>query len=651
VTVPQIPVRADIVDPAARPSNRSSNVLIPIPDGLFGAVTRARLRRAANWYGVIWAAGLGFCLAGSPGWAALGAGLQFPGAALLVTGHPVLAGLAFTAVLFAVFLWWALGPVLLTPLIWIAMAGWGAALAEGDPTAARKALAVGLCPAIVAGSLAVHRRRHRRQVLSGQQCNRQLAHREFLIVGPPGDAGLPVAESSPDDLAHLRYGLDLALQPLDRFAGFLRMDQFREGATRYQLTALGYALGMAQFTRTPAFTGYHAAAMRNVIEKVLDPRVWRYWALENAWGNLRLNSDPVDTAENVMLTGFWGVVLGMYESLNDDRYCAPGALTFRHGSTAYEHDFGAVARVLHRNVMQSDYALFACEPNWIYSVCNTFGLNTLLAHDRLHSTGTAEPARTRLRAAMDAEFTRPDGNILGVRSNRLGMSWNFWVGTSVQTTTAYWMHPGMPDLAMRTWALIRDRALEIRDGLLVIPRSTSNRLDPGNYRVGHDTFAQIVTLMAARELGDEHYADAAERTLREREPTVSAGGAIRLRDVSPMANCYALLGRFGRHSGLRDLISFGPPPEWRTGPVLADAPYPDVLVARAVTDGTALDLVLRPGRQPVRAPLVLERLVPHREYFAVGAVEQRLVADERGRAVVQADLAGRHELRIHPVTS
>lgn len=55
----------------------------------------------------------------------------------------------------------------------------------------------------------------------------------------------------------------LALQPLDSFAGFTKIDQFREAATRYQLNALSYSLSMAQFTRTPAFTGYLAEAQRN----------------------------------------------------------------------------------------------------------------------------------------------------------------------------------------------------------------------------------------------------------------------------------------------------------------------------------------------------------------------------------------------------
>ena len=56
---------------------------------------------------------------------------------------------------------------------------------------------------------------------------------DFVITGPPQLASdLPVAESSPDDLARLRYALDMALQPVERFDGFTTLDQYREAAAR-----------------------------------------------------------------------------------------------------------------------------------------------------------------------------------------------------------------------------------------------------------------------------------------------------------------------------------------------------------------------------------------------------------------------------------
>jgi hypothetical protein len=209
------------------------------------------------------------------------------------------------------------------------------------------------------------------------------------------------------------------------------------------------------------------------------------------------------------------------------------------------------------------------------------------------------------------------------------------------------MHAGLPELSQRTWWLLRERGLTLRDGLLELPKFLSNGLDPGNYQLGRDTFGQIVTIMAAREVGDEEYAVAAQRTIDEREPVEEADGVRRLKDSSGLANHYANLGRFGRRSGLRDLVAHGVPDAWRTGPMLADVAYPEVLVAKAVTDGAALDLVLLPGAGPVRTKLAIERLVPGRSYAVSGAVSSQLTADADGRALVEIDLGGRLEVRIH----
>jgi hypothetical protein len=634
----------------ARPGNHSTSVLIPRPAGLFGPVTGARLGRAGRTLALVWALGLALTLLPfGASWRALGAGLQVPGGGLFYAGHPVYAALAAFGLFLSVFLWWAMGPIVAPPAVWAIGIAAGALSADHSASHGKVTGIAVTLPALLSLGLAGHLLQRRRRLADGARLNGELARHEFLIVGAPA-AGetLPVAESSLEDLAHLRYALDLALQPVEEFQGFLKLDQFREAATRYQINALGYALSMAQFTRTPAFAGYQAEAQRNVIEKMLVPAVWRYWGLENTWGNLDRNADPIDNDENVMLTGFWGLQIGMYAALNDTRYSTPGALTFRAGDREYRHDFGTLAERCHRNVAGSEFALFPCEPNWIYSICNTFGLNTQLCHDQLHGTGYAAASLPRLRTGYDNEFTRPDGCLIGMRSEHLGLTWNLWSGTAVQTPTAYFMHAGLPEIAQRTWWLLREQALTIRDGHLHFPLTTANRLDPGNYKLGGDSFAQVCALMAAREVGDEEYARAAERTLADRS-VAEQSGARRYTDASLFANAYGLLGRFGRHSGLRDLVNHGVPAAWRSGPRLAEAAYPEVLVARAVTDGAGLDLVLQPGAGPVRTTLALDRLVPGRLYAVQGAGSDTLIADAAGHATLAVDLGGRTEIRLLPL--
>jgi hypothetical protein len=611
-------------------------------------VTRRRLRRAFGAYALLWLCGLvPLLIDAPPAWRAAGLGLALPGGALAYGGHPIWAFAALFGTFFSVALWWTLGPVILPPIVWIGSAIVGA-LVVGDVRPPSAVFALGTIPIASVLLYGIHRVRHAGHVRTGQAVNAQLAEVEFTVTGDPGDqVRVPITEHSEEDLKRLRYALDLALQPLNEFRGFNRLDQFREGALRYQVNMLGWSLSMAQFTRTPAFTGYLAQAQRNAIEKMLNRKVWGYWAYENAWGRLSLNRDPVDTPENIMLGGYHGLMIGLYSALNDDRYNEPGALTYRwNDRVGYPHSASSVASITHRNMTTSAYTLFACEPNWIYPICNTMGMNTLLSHDRDHDTEHFADLCDALRTSYEQEFLRPDGRLIGVRSNHLGLSWNFWTGEAVQLSTAYWLHATMPDVAHRTWWLVKRRL----DETGALPISASNRLDPGNYHLGTQAYGRVLTLLTARELGDEETAARIQATLEERERTMESNGVSKYADASTFTNLYANLARFSRHSAMRDLLRFGTPPAWKTGPVLADVAYPDVLVAKAVSDGSGLELVVRPGNGPVRTTLRIERLQPGREYAVSGASAARVVASATGTADVEVDLGDRLEVSLRPTS-
>ncbi|GAA0634521.1 hypothetical protein GCM10009547_43210 [Sporichthya brevicatena] len=629
-------------------SDRLLVVLIPRPSSVWPPVAGRRLQRALLLYLTVWLLAVlpGLVGAGT-GWQAAGLGLALPGGGFLFSGQVLAAVATLLALVVATFLWWSIGIVLLPPLVWIGSAVLAGILADTGHTAGR-VLALALMPAAFAAFALLHRFRHAAQVRRGAALNAELARTRFVVTGtPPIEGRVPVAEHSETDLAQLRHLLDLGLQPLDRFQGFDDLDEFREAATRYQTTAVGYALAMSQFTRTPAFTGYLQEAQRNLVLKMLRPEVWSYWRLENAWGNLRLDADPVDTPDNIMLTGYWGTQIGMYEAMNDTTFSAPGSLSFQGRDRRYAYSFGDLARMVDRNFGLSDFTLFPCEPNWIYTGCNTFGINTILAHDTVHGTRYFADREEQIRTAVETEFCRPDGKVIGIRNKLLGLSWNIFAGPMAQTTAVYWLHAPYPDLAQRSWWLLRRHDLPLgADGRARLAPLVSSRVDPGNYRLGSDAFAWSALAMAARELGDEEYAVAAEAALAERE-AVTANGARRYEGASVWANSYAALARFGRRSALRDMLAFGPPSIWRTGPALAEVAYPDVLVARAVTDGRALDLVLRPGSGPVRTVVAVERLVPHRRYTVTGAGVDSVTADGAGRALLEVDVPERREIRLY----
>ena len=95
-------------------------------------------------------------------------------------------------------------------------------------------------------------------------------------------------------------------------------------------------------------------------------------------------------------------------------------------------------------------------------------------------------------------------------------------------------------------------------------------------------------------------------------------------------------------------VARGLPQSWTTGPILSDCRYPEVLVARAVSDGRDLQLVLRSGNGGGRSSLGIGRLDPERSYDVIGALQAEITADACGRATIELDLADRAEVRIIP---
>ncbi|MFC8527417.1 hypothetical protein [Nocardia sp. NPDC057227] len=460
----------------------------------------------------------------------------------------------------------------------------------------------------------------------------------------------PVTESTPEDLAFQRFVLDLALQPLDRFDGFDRIEQIAASALRYQLNFIGYGLAMAQYTRTPAFTGYLAEAQRNAIRKMCDKRVWGYWALESLVGYGRYETDPIRHA-NVMYSGYFGVMLGLYETMNDDGvFDRPGSLRLRwNDSRAHDYDFARLAGAVRRNMLADPAcAQYPCEPHLIYPICNVFAFTTLLLHDRLHGTALTGDLVDRIRDSYltDGWRTRGGRFIPG----RLGPSL-----TISRPVLGYdagmvaWLNATMPDLARDTWTTIRDRFVDFDGDTLRLRGNARARIDLGNYNVvSGDGMTRTFLATAAAEMGEPELAGALIRSLGERHLTLENDGARRFHGPSTVTNAHHVLARFTRADALRDLITGVVPEAWRTGPVLADAAYPDVLVARAVTDGSALELVLRPGAGAQRVRLAVHRLAPGREYQLSGAVEATLTADAEGRAVFEVDLDGRRAVAVVP---
>ncbi len=92
------------------------------------------------------------------------------------------------------------------------------------------------------------------------------------------------------------------------------------------------------------------------------------------------------------------------------------------------------------------------------------------------------------------------------------------------------------------------------------------------------------------------------------------------------------------------MISKGPPENVFKGPILYEAPFPDVLVAKAYShDGEGLDLVLYPGKESGRFQLGFARLKYGESYNLGGESKQ---PDKDGKASWEVELKDRTELKL-----
>ncbi|WP_313674166.1 hypothetical protein [Mycolicibacterium sp.] len=455
-----------------------------------------------------------------------------------------------------------------------------------------------------------------------------------------------VGELTPDDLELERYLLDLSLQPIERFDGFSHIEQYLLSALRYQLNYTNYALAQAQYNYTPAFTGYLTEAQANTIEKMRDKKVWGYWAHECLVGYQRWDPDPIKFA-NVMYTGFFGVMIGLFETLNDHRFSRPGALTLRwNDDTEYVYEFNSLCEaIVHNMGISSQTPLYPCEPRLVYPMCNAFSLSTLLMHDRLHGTHYGNGRVEQMaQAYLDHKYLRPDHRFMAARG-----PFKFFMGPSVGNdgVMSFWLNFAMPEQATKTWENLRENLIRIEDDDVKMDATSWETLDPGNYSRGTG-MSRVSVMASAKEHGDNEMADALERSLDKRYETVRKNGARAYTGISSWGNAGHVLSRFTTRNSMAHLLAGEVPAEWKTGPILTQAAYPDVLVARAVTDGRALDMVLQPGNGGGRTVLEIERLAPEHDYLVTGGVEQSVTADQHGRARLSVDLDGRLEVLLRP---
>ncbi|HEX7760040.1 MAG TPA: hypothetical protein VF459_11080 [Caulobacteraceae bacterium] len=617
-----------------------------------GPVTAAKQRRIAIVYIALCTLGLAPALLNlSATWQAAGLGLLFPGAGFLAVGGWALLLIPVALALFALalFAWFGSGMVIAPVIVWLGSAALAGAMAAAAPTPYSAFVAPGLV--ITFGAWASWRSSKSRRAAVGVRKARESAMPAAVAAALSAATPRPAAgarELSVEELAAARYLLDRALQPVDGFEGFDIVDQFQTAALRYQINHIGFGLAELQCNVTPSFHGYLSQAQRNMIEKYLDRRVWTYWLYETAWGHLNLtNFDPA-ARDNIMLTGWLGLHAGMYMLASGDRrYAEPGSLTFRlNDRVAYEHDIRSLNRSVEDNFEAGAFCLYPCEPNWVYPICNHYGLASLAVSDRLFGTDKVAQVQERWLESLDTEFTDESGSIIGLRSSLTGLRFPFPGG---ELGFANFMNTFAPERAWRMWAVGRSAlapaVLKDEEGPYLAMGAPA--FDFGNYRRGRGGAAASI-LAIANEFGDDALAEACRGSLDRFGGRAEDGGVLRFEHMSNLSNVSAAFGRFRRRGDFRTAVTEGPPASVFTGPLLSEAAYPEVLVAKAFSTGEDLDLVLYNGAAPGPQTIGLERLRPGRAYRTIGDVTAEFRADGEGRASLAPRLDGRTRFRIIP---
>ncbi|MFI6369148.1 hypothetical protein ACIBG0_41345 [Nocardia sp. NPDC050630] len=478
-------------------------------------------------------------------------------------------------------------------------------------------------------------------------------------------AGTPtVTEADTDQLRLLRYLMSIAAQPLDSWDGFDAEGAGPLQQYRYQLNALGWALAMYGYA--PALRGPLHRAQLDVFTRMRDKAVWGYWYHQNLLGNWDFRArrmDPIDVPQNIMFTGYLNLQLAMFrQATGDRRFDAPGSLNYSWSPTErFAYDHPTLNGIVIRN-FGGELGLWPCEPlpvgrgrrhGLVFPYCNAVSAAGVAILDAMTGTGHAADIVRRFQRGLDAEFTAADGDIVAFIASGIGFTARAFRGPATTAAVAAFVAPLLPDLAWRAWEILlrewltTDRFRRLGSGGIESPIVA----DWGSQAATNaESFAAAMLL--AQECGESDWCaelwGAATEQLGFAEDENQAG-VWSFDTASLHANGMLGLGKLGRAYALTDMMSRPRPSEWNGGPRIFDLPHPNVLVAKAVSDGFGLDAVLLPGRGPGRFALLLDQLTPHSRYLTHGATEPEVTTDATGKARITIELHTRNTIELRPM--
>jgi hypothetical protein len=423
-------------------------------------------------------------------------------------------------------------------------------------------------------------------------------------------------------------------------------------AYRYQLSYVGYALMTLQCKYTPNFHGYLNEAQRFLIDGFTRPETCGYWKWESLLGYWKWNPDPAARG-NVMLTGWAAALIAGYEANTGDRYYEnPNSLRFKpfkNREKTYNYDLKSIIESFVSQIDSEPTALIPCEPYMQFPICNSYAMAAILAYDRHHGSNYAEKIYEKYINALSEEFCDPNGDMAIRRHMLTGLRFipktALTEGDFGNISVAQPYHPVYPGLAKRCYAIVRDEALEIRDGVAYMKKVPWEKVvDMGTHVFSPGLLiSQLET--TALEFGDYEMANALVEA--EKKYLTMSKKRFKYKDVSVCGMANFAASRWNRKDDWLDTILKGPPAAAYTGPLLGSCPYPEVLVAKACSDGKNLELVLYNGTENQKADIIIEGLQKDTKY-RVKETGATFMADPSGKAALSCAVNGRTALTVVP---
>jgi hypothetical protein len=642
-----------------------------IPSQYPGATTHKRQTKIKIAYLLLVILGFSIAILGSSNSTqAFGLGLVFPGAGFLqyvagdwltVLAHLGLFVLSVVLFVASILLCWFWNGNILAPIsVWLLSALSAGSMDHHHSFDYAPLVVLAIISALVAALLRSSNKERLARKTTLKMRRENVKDFEPAVTVLNAKTGLrEVKELSLEDLQLLRYAYDRSLQPIDEWNGFTKSfgSQWQGGGTRYQLSLLSYALAMTNYSALPAMRGYLQEAQLNLIEKQKAPDVWSYWRWEKLWGTLNWNPDPFPM-HNMMYVGWLGKAIGFYQNATGDlRYNTLGSFTLTNtDGEEYAYDYPKICSVLSNQYKENDYYHISCEPNFMFSVCNMFGNAGLAAQTANLSQQTDtensnwDQLKKRYRQKHIEEFTYLDGTGIIGKSAYLGYPIappGFTDAFSILFEASY-MSPTLPDLAAFKYAVAKYEIIkETDDGQQVANMSLLKGVDPATMKPSYG-WSMAMYLIAAKEHGDNKSAIFMEEQIEETFSPIITNGIKHYPEQSVGFHAKVIMGKVATTNCQHDLANIGSDDRWINGPLLTKATYPKVQVAKAVSDGTNLELVLYPENEPDIQKIELSQLEPETAYDITGCEqnEQTFSADANGNAKLSIKLDGRTALEI-----